>query len=273
MMNGATRYLQVAIYAARKAGNFVREQQKRPLTITNKGYRDWVTDVDLASQKMIIETIREEFPDHHFLGEEGELSDANLQIDEQPVWIIDPLDGTSNYSRRLSNFAVSIALAINGQVQVGVVFDPVHDEIFTAVSGQGSRCNGELIHRNGRVSHLSDAIFALDWGRSHEQRQQTIAVFQNLLHKVRTIRSIGSAALALCWIADGRLDAYLNFNMKVWDVAAAGLIASEAGAHVSAPGGSKWQLNEQTSWSLCSAPAIHAEIISQIEHVVLPELR
>lgn len=263
-MNETTQYLQVAIDAARKAGSYVREQQERPLTLIAKGYRDWATNADLTAQKMIIETIRQAFPHHHFLAEEGDESAPTAEIGDQPIWIIDPLDGTSNYARHLTNFAVSIALVINGQVQIGVVFDPVHDELFTAVSGQGSWCNGKRMQRNGRVEQLSNAMLSLDWGRSQEQRQQTMTLLENLVHEVRTIRSIGSAVLALCWVANGRLDAFFSFNMKVWDIAAAGLILCEAGCRVTAMDGTVWDIQEQSTWRLCGAPGIHEELLAHL---------
>jgi myo-inositol-1(or 4)-monophosphatase len=149
-------------------------------------------------------------------------------------------------------------------VQLGVVFDPVHDELFTAVAGQGSCRNGAMIQRNGRAAQLSEAIFALDWGRSRQQRQQMMAVFQNLVHEVRTIRSIGSAALALCWIADGRLDAYINYNMKAWDIAAAGLILCEAGGQVSAANGATWNMRDQFTWRVSSSLDINRELLRRL---------
>lgn len=268
-MNEMMHYLQVASDAARKAGEYVREQQKRPLTLIDKGYRDWATNADLAAQKMIVETIQEAFPHHQFMAEEGDLSQP-VSENGQPVWIIDPLDGTSNYARRLTNFAVSIGMAINGQMQVGVVFDPVHDELFTAVAGQGSRCNGELMQFNGRITQLKEAVLSLDWGRSREQRQQTMTSLENLVHHVRTIRSIGSAALALSWIADGRLDAYINYNMKAWDIAAAGLILREAGGNVSGSNGAVWNMREPLTWSVCSSAEVHGELLLLISRYRVP---
>ena len=250
--------LAVAIAAARAAGELALARQSASLQVWQKGYRDFVTDVDLAAQDLIVTQIREHFPTHQIVAEEGETAVPLWQNGKNPVytWIIDPIDGTSNYSRGWANFAVSIALAVDGVPELGVVYDPMHEALYTAVSGEGSFCNGEPLQCS-HVSEMADAILAFDSSREFEPRQQTLSLLNILAHEVRTIRAIGSAALALCWIANGRLDAYFNFNMKVWDVAAAGLILTEAGGKVSGENGRSWRLNEPDTWAFCSNDQIH----------------
>lgn len=250
--------LAVAISAARAVGELALARQTTSLQVWQKGYRDFVTEVDLAAQDLIVTRIQEHFPGHQIVAEEGETAVPLWQNGGNPVctWIIDPIDGTSNYSRGWPNFAVSIALAVDGMPELGVVYDPVHEELYTAVSGAGSFCNGEPLQCS-QVSDLAEAILAFDSSRDFEPRQQTLSLLNILAHEVRTIRAIGSAALALCWMANGRLDAYFNFNMKVWDVAAAGLILTEAGGMVSGGNGRAWQLNEPDTWAYCSNGLIH----------------
>lgn len=255
----------VATKAAREAGSYALKVQHNGLTQYAKGFRDWVTDADLTAQELIIETIRGSFPDHAFLAEEGSVAKDWLQATtHRPTWIIDPIDGTSNYSRRISNFAISIALAYQGEARLGVVYDPVHDELFTAISGQGSYCNGRPLAVGKRAGGLAEAIIALDWGRSRAQRQQIMLALGLLVHCVRTLRVIGSAALALCWIADQRLEAYINYNLKIWDVAAAGLILQEAGGTTCGHDALAWRLIDQSSWIISFGGLAKNELLARL---------
>lgn len=257
---------EVAVGAAKATGELAMIRQMSSPQVWQKGYRDFVTEVDLAAQELIIAHIQEAFPTHQIIAEEGETAVPVWKNGGTPIytWIIDPLDGTTNYSRGWSNFAISIALAVDGIPKLGVIYDPTHDDLFTAVLGQGSYRNGKILQCS-QISDLANAILAFDSSREFEPRQQTFAILNTLAHEVRTIRAIGSAALALCWMADGRLDAYINFNMKLWDIAAAGLILEEAGGKVSGMNSDSWKLDKPDSWSLSSNGLVH-EALPQLMH-------
>jgi myo-inositol-1(or 4)-monophosphatase len=160
------------------------------------------------------------------------------------IWIIDPVDGTTNYSRHLPNYCISIAAITRPssknaepEILVGVIYDPMEDELFQAVAGQGAFLNETRIQVSS-TGDLESAIIAVDWSHHPEQRQLTLDMIQKVAHQVQTLRAIGSAALTMAWVAAGRLDGYFNYNLKPWDVAAAQLLITEAGgALVSIHGG------------------------------------
>lgn len=254
----STLLLQTAEEAARQAGEFLREQWQRPRQLSRKGFRDWVTDADVGSQKIITDLIRGRFPDHGFVTEEY---NPELPADGPVVWIIDPLDGTSNYSRQQPSFSVSIAAASKRgdwgleigesqspisnlqslSVQVGVIYDPLRDELFSAAAGQGSTLNGQPIHCSG-VTEMIEAIVAMDWCRGPEQRQRSLDALGRFGLDIHTIRSIGSAALGLAWVAMGRFDGYLQLCLSAWDMAAGALLIQEAGGVIRDAAGSEWTL-------------------------------
>ena len=234
--------LATAEAAAKEGGKLIRERWQQPRHVSDKGFRDWVTDADLAAQKAITDLILERFPQHAFLAEE---EDATLATGGDVVWIVDPLDGTSNFSRQLPNFAISIAAAVDGVVKAGVVFDPLRREMFSAAAGRGSTLNGAPLHTS-QTAELARAIIALDWSHSRARRQATLEALGRFLHHVHTVRALGTAALALAWVAAGRLDAYLNVYLHPWDVAAGALLVREAGGPVS-----DWQANP---WALVGSP-------------------
>jgi myo-inositol-1(or 4)-monophosphatase len=245
--------LSTANQSALQAGALLRQKWDEPRHVSQKGFRDWVTDADHASQALIVETIRERFPDHGFLVEEKV---ADLQPTGPVCWIIDPIDGTSNYSRQQPNFCVSIAAAspiakesrtgkMSAEILAAVVYDPMRDEMFEAAAGQGAFLNGKRIQVS-QTAALESAIVALDWSHQQEKRQYTLEALQRFAHQIHTIRAIGSAALALAWIAAGRLDAYFNLNIKPWDAAAGQLLIHEAGGQIVNHDNHPWQLDDLT---------------------------
>jgi myo-inositol-1(or 4)-monophosphatase len=233
----------VAETAALEAGALIRHKLAEPRTVASKGFRDLVTDADYAAQQCITELVRARFPDHSFLAEER---DATLPRAGSVQWIVDPVDGTSNYSRGIPNFCVSVAVAANAQVIVGVTYDPMREELFSGVRGQGCTLNGQPVTVSPTAS-LADAIVSLDWGRRYEVRQASLLALLRFAHAVRSIRAIGSAALALAWVAAGRLDAYINFSLSAWDIAAGMLLIEEAGGAASDLGGLPLPLAESTT--------------------------
>lgn len=231
--------LQVARETAVSAGHFAKEKFDQPRTVTSKGFRDLVTEMDIAVQNLIVSNILQHFPDHGFLPEET----ADLPDSGPIIWIIDPIDGTTNYSRQQPIFAISVAATrpvLNAQQQItayeplaGVVYDPMQNELFWATKGGGAvrqDSNGRIhpLHVSA-VNNLNDAILCLSLSSSPQKRAQAQQWIQTLGEHVFTMRDIGSATLSLAWVAAGRLDIYINQNIKPWDVAAAVLLIEEAG--------------------------------------------
>jgi myo-inositol-1(or 4)-monophosphatase len=232
------RFVEVAIAAAKDAGALLRERLSRPRDVQFKGTVDLVTDADRASEAMIAGRIREAFPDHRILGEEGARG-AGVESDDPQTapygWLIDPLDGTTNYAHGFPHFAVSIGLERAGTVQVGVVYDPMRDELFVAQRGAGAACNGVPI-RVAETDELIQAVVTTGFSYDLELRAVQAATWRAFLTSVRAIRQTGSAALNLAYVAAGRLDAFWERPLSPWDMAAGTLLVEEAGGRVSAFG-------------------------------------
>jgi myo-inositol-1(or 4)-monophosphatase len=255
--------LAVARETAVSAGNLVREKLDQPRQTRNKGFRDLVTDADLAAQRLITDRIRQAFPLHGFLPEE---ENAALPTEGEVIWVIDPIDGTTNYSRQLPVFCVSIAAAVPGKEPVvGVVYDPMRQECFSGAKGEGAWLNGRSLQVSV-VSDLSQAIIGLDWSHNKTTRQSVLDSLPRFAHQVQTVRAFGSAALALAWVAAGRLDGYLNYNLQPWDTAAAGLLIHEAGGQLSHLNQSATPLpwSEKHQSMLGNNGRIHQQLLEQL---------
>jgi myo-inositol-1(or 4)-monophosphatase len=254
--------LGVAQSVARAAGDLLRRRWPRERAVSYKGLRDIVTDADLAAQTLILDRLRAEFPNHALLAEESQ-HDLDL-AGPTPLWVIDPLDGTTNYSRRFPVFSVSVALAQSGELLVGAIYDPLRREMFYAQRGQGAwRLSGRQPAQPLRVSgtaELIEAVVGVDWARDPRLRAQTLAALTRIGSACRTVRSTGSAALALAYVAMGRTDAYYHLSLMPWDVAAGALIIQEAGGTLTTPAGAPWRLGEPAV--LASNGLVHAELMS-----------
>lgn len=228
-MHDLPALLDVAIDLATCAGALLMDGfATRHTTVgTKTSATDMVTDLDRASEALIVDGLAKMRPDDGILGEEGASRAGSSGI----RWVIDPLDGTTNYLYGLPAFAVSIAAEVDGRAVVGVVADPSHEETFTAVAGGGAYCNGAPIAVSG-ATDLATALVATGFGYRREQRARQALVLTQVLPAVRDVRRYGAAALDLCWVACGRLDAYYELGIQHWDVAAGGLVALEAGAQV-----------------------------------------
>lgn len=233
--------LEVAMDTAREAGELLRARSQAPLTIHHKGPRDLVTDADLAAQALIVERLQASFPDHAIWAEEGEAATAGAGAGY--TWIVDPLDGTTNYSRRHPTFAVSIALAQDGEVLLGVVYEPLRGFLFHGQRGQGAFVNGQPL-RVSQVAHWNQAMVACDWAREEATRARVLRMVNLITPQVRTFRSLGAATLGFCYVAAGWLDAYFSLCLKPWDLAAGALFVIEAGGMVTTPTGAPWTLTE-----------------------------
>lgn len=253
--------LQTAILAAREAGSILLDNLKKPRQTKVKGLRDIVTDADVDAQQAIIEIIRAHFPHHAILSEESApgLKDRTEAEGHPYTWIVDPLDGTTNYSRHLPYFCTSIALSHRGEVVLGVVYDPVHDHLFQAERGQGAYLNGERLQVS-RVESLADALIGLDWARAQAEREAIAHLIARTALQVRALRTLGAAALGLCYVAAGWLDAYFHFSLKAWDAAAGTLIVREAGGAATDFTGHPWQIRSERC--LVSNGLLHDEMRS-----------
>jgi len=223
--------LNIAVRAARKAGNLIAKNYETPDAVeaSQKGSNDFVTNVDRDAERLIIEVIRKSYPQHTIIGEES----GELAAEDQDVqWVIDPLDGTTNFIKRLPHFAVSIAVRIKGRTEVAVVYDPMRNELFTAVRGQGAQLNGYRL-RGSNARDLDGTILATGFPFKQKQHAATyMKVMTKLFTQCADFRRTGSAALDLCYVAAGRVDGYFEIGLKPWDFAAGELIAREAGALV-----------------------------------------
>jgi myo-inositol-1(or 4)-monophosphatase len=263
----AGKFKDVAEHAAVQAGNLVRQQFSEPRQISQKGYRDYVTDADFASQAIITEIIQSSFPEHGFLTEED---DPSLPEGGPVIWVIDPIDGTTNYSRQIPTYCISIAAATRqgtGQSGwndyrpvAGVIYDPMRDEMFSAAADGGSTLNGKDVSVS-KADNVGEAIVSLDWSRDYARRQTMLSALNRFAHEAHTIRATGSAALNLAWIAAGRLDVYFNFGIGPWDVAAATVLIAQAGGTVTNAAGEPWSLNDASC--VASNGLVHRAFLDQ----------
>lgn len=222
--------LNTAVKAARKGGETALRhlQHVHQLKVHTKQHNEFVTKVDLEAEAAIIETIRERYPDHAFLAEE-----SGQQGDGEYLWVIDPLDGTTNFIHGFPVFAVSIALRINGRLTVAVIYDPNRQEIFTAIRGQGAQVDGHRIRVSNRRD-LQDTLIGTGFPyRSNENIQTYTKMLASVLENTAGIRRPGAAALDLAYVAAGRLDGFWEFGLQEWDIAAGSLIVREAGGLIS----------------------------------------
>ena len=222
--------MRVAIDAAQSAGEILCEMLETA-AVREKAPKDLVTDADIAAQQCIENRILAAFPTHHFLGEESSFStvDRTAISQEDWLWVVDPLDGTVNYVHRMPNFAVSIALMNRGKSVLGVVFDPMTKEMYAASLGQGATVNGRKLQCSG-CTKLNSALIAASFPPQIQKDSVEVAQFVEVLVRSQSVRRLGSAALNLCYVAQGRLDAYWAGLLEVWDIAAGSLIATEAGS-------------------------------------------
>jgi myo-inositol-1(or 4)-monophosphatase len=220
-------FLAPAEEAARAAGRVLQDWAGR-FTVSEKGPADLVTEADVASQAIIHQILSARFPDHAYLGEEG-LQSSPGAADYR--WIIDPLDGTSNYVHRFPYYAVSIGLECRGELTAGVIYDPTRDELFAAARGAGATLDGRSICVS-RTRPLSQAMVIASFPPGVTADSLPIKRFLAVLPHAQTIHRSGSAALNLAYVAAGRLDAFWSTSLKPWDVAAGALIVAEAGGRV-----------------------------------------
>lgn len=258
------RYLESAIEAALAAGRLQRSRFGSTVAINLKGAKNLVTEVDLASEKLITDILLASYPGHGILAEEGEYP----QGDGQHIWVIDPLDGTTNYAHGYPWFCVSIALMAGGELVAGVIHNPMTDELFTAVAGAGAFRNGCRLSVSDRQP-LSSALLATGFPYDCASAQENnFAAFIRFQKAARGIRRAGAAALDLAYLAAGRLDGFWEVKLKPWDVAAGTLLVREAGGRVTAFDGSDYDVTNHRI--LASNGLIHPEMISLLAEESTP---
>lgn len=223
--------LNIAVRAARNAGKIIaRSFEQLDLVQSElKGSNDFVTNVDKEAEEAIISTIQASFPDHSFIAEESGVTEGK---ESKYQWIIDPLDGTTNFVKGIPHFSVSIALKVDGKLDQAVVFDPIRGELFTASKGAGAQLDGKRL-RVSKAKELAGTVLATGFPyRNRHQLDAYQSIFSDLFVQVADMRRAGSAALDLCYVAAGRFEGFWELGLKPWDTAAGQLIAREAGAVV-----------------------------------------
>jgi myo-inositol-1(or 4)-monophosphatase len=237
--------LACAVRAARAAGKLMRQNLNKAKKINSSSAHDIKLDLDVRCQKLIERILHTGFPRISLLGEEGVAGDPKAP----QRWVVDPIDGTVNFTYGIPHACVSIALQIQSrgvsyETVVGVVYDPFCDELWTAIRGQPARLNGQSIHVSQRKS-LREAIVSIGFAKSKANLDRTLPYFKKLVRRVRKVRMMGAAALAMTYVASGRFDAYIERGIRLWDIAAGGLIVECAGGefwHEAVPGQHTYRL-------------------------------
>lgn len=249
--------LEVAIEAARRGGAVLMEHRQRGLSgvVTKTTDTDLVSDADRASEKLIVELIASAFPNDAIVGEEG----ASTPGTSGRRWVVDPLDGTTNFVYGFDGFCVSVGVEDDQGPLAGCVHDPIQQETFSALRGGGAQLNGLAI-KPASTDELGRALVGTGFSYRADQREWQATMISHLLPRVRDIRRVGSAALDLCWVGAGRLDAHVERGLAPWDHAAGALIAEEAGATVRRPAATD-------NWGLVMAatPSVAVDLFALVE--------
>ena len=257
--------LNTAVKAARKAAAIINRASLDLdlIRVSTKGQRDFVTEVDRAAEAAIIETLSTAYPQHAFLAEESGASAG--QRDAEYTWIIDPLDGTTNFIHGFPQYAVSIGLRQRGVLTQAVVYDPSRNELFTASRGRGAFLNDRRI-RVSRRSKLRESLIGTGFPfRQLEHLDEYVRMFKRITEETAGIRRPGAAALDLAYVAAGRLDGFWEFGLSPWDMAAGTLLIVEAGGLVSDFDGEDNHLF--TGNVVCGAPKIHEQLLALVQEV------
>jgi myo-inositol-1(or 4)-monophosphatase len=249
----------VAVGAAHRGGEVLRSRFGTPLSVSRKGPIDLVTEADIGSEAEIVSAIRARYPSHAILAEESGRRDG----DPARRWIVDPLDGTTNFAHRIPVFSVSIAFALEGRTAVGVVLNPVSGELFSAVAGGGAFRNGIPI-RVSETAAVSDSLLVTGFPYDFKEIWDRIARrFGRCLHAARGVRRYGAASLDLCWVACGRFDGFWEENLRPWDTAAGELIVREAGGRTTDFSEAPYAVDRPEI--LATNGRIHAEMITLLD--------
>ena len=253
---GKAAIMTVARDAALEGGRVLLEFLDSDLEVSAKGPRNLVTEADLAAERTIIDTIRHHFPHDSILAEE-----SGIHGTSERQWVIDPLDGTTNYSHRYPFFSVSVAYRVEGRIQLGVVYDPVAKDLFSATLGGGAQLNGRSI-RVSEATDLRHGFLATGFSYDYGEMETNLDLFARVSRRVQAVRRDGSAALDLCYVACGRFDGYWELSLSPWDMAAGWLVVEEAGGRVANLDGSPFRLEERTV--VASNGRIHHDLVEML---------
>lgn len=245
---------------AREAGSLVMSYFHQRVNIEYKGDADLVTVADRKSEALILERIRQQFPTHDVMGEEG----TRIESGSDYKWYVDPLDGTTNFAHGFPVFCISLAVEYRGQRAAGVVYDPTRDEMFTAELGKGARLNGQTFHVS-TTSRLAECLVGTGFPSHKRHKSPNIYFYHQITLRTHGVRRAGSAALDLCNVACGRFDAFWEFNLNPWDTAAGVLIAEEAGGRVTNFSGGPFQLDSRET--LASNGLVHEALIHEFQEI------
>ncbi len=244
---------------ARAAGEILRDGYEREHQIGYKGIIDLVTEVDHQSEAYLLGEIQKNFPDSHIFTEES----GEIEGNRDAIWYVDPLDGTVNYAHNIPIFCVSLAYASHGTVSLAAVYEPLRDEMFSAERGRGARLNERVIHASA-APDLQHSLLVTGFPYdAWDTPRDNFANFTRLAKLTQGVRRLGSAALDACYVAAGRFDGFWELALKPWDIAAAGLIAEEAGARVTNVDGQPDYISAPQS-VIAAAPGIHAELMAAL---------
>ena len=248
--------LNIAVKAARRAGAIINRasQDIGTLTIKSKNFNDFVSEVDVAAERAIIDTLKDAYPSHGFLGEES----GSTSHQSDFIWIIDPLDGTTNFLHNFPQYCVSIALQHKGEITQAVIYEPNRNDLYTATKGRGAFLNDKRI-RVSKCDKLQEALIGTGFPfRDFKYLDDYLHMFKSMIQKTTGIRRAGSAALDLAYVASGALDGFWEIGLSPWDIAAGGILIQEAGGIVT-------DLSGQTGWLesgniLVASPKIHDDM-------------
>lgn len=255
--------LEIAIQAAREGVRVIKLFNEKGIKVKEKGFHDLVTDADVATEKAILEFIKRHFPDDEVLAEE---SAAHKQMSDSRTWIVDPIDGTTNFANDFPVYCVSVALWEHKDPKVGVVIEVNRDEEFTAVAGEGAWLNGDKIHVSSTSNPRNTFI-----GTGFPYNDLSIVdpylkLFRQLMEELQGIRRPGSACFDLCCVACGRFDGFYEYSLHIWDVAAAVLIIREAGGVISDwDGGDQWAFGQRI---VAGNAEIHSHLLKRIKEYI-----
>jgi myo-inositol-1(or 4)-monophosphatase len=266
IQNAGTELLQTATRIAREAGALLLDYSRRGVRVEYKGEVDIVTDADRASEKLIVENLRQHFPDHAVVAEEG----GGHAGASGYRWYIDPLDGTTNFAHTFPMFCVSMAVERDGELLAGVIFDPTHDELFTAEKGTGAFLNNRPIHVS-HVSRLEEALVATGFPSKKRHKNANIHYYHQISMRSHGVRRAGSAALDLAYLAAGRLDCFWEFNLHPWDFAAGKLIVAEAGGIVTDMNGQPHHM--ESPHTAGSNGLLHAQLLEAFQEIAAGNYR
>jgi myo-inositol-1(or 4)-monophosphatase len=259
-------YLETAIDIAREAGGVLATLFERRISFELKGEYDLVTEADRASERLVVERLRSQFPTHSIVAEEGGNHEGNSEF----RWFVDPLDGTTNFAHGFPVYNVTLGLERAGELIAGVVFDPMRQEMFAAEHGGGAYLNGHRIHVSG-VRRLDESLVATGFPSHKRHQNVNVHFYYQLAMMTHGVRRAGSAALDLAYVACGRLDAFWEFGLKPWDMAAGVLLTMEAGGRCSDMNGAPMQVGGKRL--LADNGLIHDEIVSVFDQIFRGEFR